>query len=125
MMCSECGVPMVSRYAWDRGDRPEGHSLHAGRGLCRADYVIAYRAGEIEKHGSKVRSRRSRQEVLEDYMMIRDEVSSIAHAADRMGMTERALEKALERARKQGVTEARTPHQRRGTVYNQHTRRSA
>lgn len=43
--------------------------------------------------------------------MIRDECASVAQAAERMGMTFSALDRALYRARQQGRTEALPPPQ--------------
>lgn len=125
MKCRICGVSMVPRSAWDKGLRPDGYRPHRGRSLCSTHYRRAIKEGTLGQYGL-LQSARTRQEVLEDYMLIRDEVSSIEQAAARMGMTASALEKALERARKAGSTEALTPNQLRGTIYNQHfNRRSA
>lgn len=49
------------------------------------------------------RSYRPLQEVLDEYAMIRRDVDSVREAAERMGMTFAALDKALYRARKQGL----------------------
>ena len=51
---------------------------------------------------------------------------SVEEAARRMGMSAAGLEKALERARKAGHTEAKTPNMLRGDYHNQFfNRRSA
>ena len=47
-------------------------------------------------------TQRRADEVLRDFARMRSEVSSVAEAAVKMGMTPRALEKVLERARARG-----------------------
>jgi hypothetical protein len=132
--CRVCGVPMVGKNAWQRGTRPEGFARHDGHGYCSKHYAQVVRRGQIptnhtRERGPRRRYRprpdgrapiRTRDEVLEDYLLIRDEVFSVAQAAERMGMTEAALEKALERARKDGL-DGRTPGMMRGTSRNQYT----
>lgn len=55
------------------------------------------------------RSYRPLQEVVDEYALIRDDVDSVRQAAERMGMTFAALDKALYRARKQGLRAALPP----------------
>lgn len=109
-----CGIPMVSKWAWTIGVRPAGHVSAGGLGLCRKHHYRFLRNGTTEKLPPVARkprggTHRSRQEVLEDYLMIKDSVSSIREAAERMGMTFAALDTALYRARLDGVTEAMPP----------------
>jgi hypothetical protein len=48
-------------------------------------------------------------DVLSDYALIRDDVDSVREAADRMGMTFAALDQALYRARRKGLSGALPP----------------
>lgn len=101
--CTECDIPMMSTSAWRAGVQPDGHAVHAGHGLCRKHYW-RWQSGSIE-----TKTLRSRDEVLEDYLMIRDDVANIRQAADRMGMTFAALDRALYRARLDGDDRAMPP----------------
>lgn len=115
--CEACEAPMVPHARWHRGDRPEGHVAYGGRGLCRNHYQRLMRNGDLEPRtpgrppqGRRdAKAARTRAEVLEDYAMIRDSVSTIAEAAERMGMTFSALDAALYRARKDGLEGALPP----------------
>lgn len=112
--CRECGVPMVSNRSWKRGRRPAGHSEHGSRGLCRLHYIRLVRTGTtglLPKRGNGGGAGRRLDEVLEEYAMIRDSCSTVAEAADRMGMTFSALDRALYRARQAGRTGALPPLQ--------------
>lgn len=109
-----CGVPMVSKHAWDAGVRKPGHASHGGKGMCRKHYARWTRHGSTERQvavggpGNQA-AKRSREEVLEDYAMIKDDCTSVRHAAERMGMTFSALDKALYRARLDGDVRAMPP----------------
>lgn len=111
-----CGLPMVSKHAWDRGVRKPGHVSKGGRDMCRKHYTRFVRSGSTERRvavgrGSREQqaSKRSREEVIEDYSMIKDDVTSIAQAAERMGMSFAALDKALYLARLDGDRRAMPP----------------
>lgn len=104
--CAACRAPMVPRARWTRGERPEGHKPIGARGLCRPCYRRELRAEKFAP-----RRNRSLFEVLEDYRMIRDDVATVAQAAERMGMTYAALDKALYRARRRGMEGALPPRQ--------------
>lgn len=111
----DCGVPLVSEKKWRQGIRPEGHARHGGKQLCNMHYKRFSRNGDYDRHSPvappriNVRVSRPLDEVLEDYAMIRDDCNSVREAAERMGMTFSALDRALYRARKQGLPGALPP----------------
>ena len=71
---------------------------HDARDLCRAHYHQARKRGDFE-----TRPKRSYEDTLDDWVLIRDyDGADVRRAADRMGMTFSALDKALYRARKRG-----------------------
>lgn len=110
-----CGVGLVSKNRWKQGVRPEGVRPHGGRGYCAACYRRLGRYGTTEHQGYVAPKRRAGiihrplEEVLEDYLLIRDDVQNIREAAERMGMRFSALDRALYRARKNGDTRANAP----------------
>lgn len=113
-----CGVAMVSKHVWQhKGIRPEGMMFHGGQGLCDIHHRRWRRHGSTEKlHGQngggvKGSTHRPRAELLEDYLLIRPDVGTVAQAAVRMGMTTEGLAKALRRAYRDGHTEAVPPQQ--------------
>lgn len=118
MKCSKCGTPTVSTHQWyTLGQRPPGH-LPRGRmaptPMCRPCYQ-RLRNEESGRHDrcprciTGTRELRPREEVLEDYAMIRDDVTSVHEAAHRMGMSFAALDRALYRARQDGDRRALPP----------------
>jgi hypothetical protein len=110
-----CGKPMISKWAWTQGVRREGHVSAGAQGICRKHYVRLQRTGTTDlvprtrEYVPRTSDFRPRREVLEDYLMIKSDVSSIAQAAERMGMTASALDMALYRARRDGHEEATPP----------------
>lgn len=107
----ECGIPLVSKHSWYvLGIQPEGHLPNAGRDMCRRHYhrFTKFGSPDVVLPERNVAGR-PRDEVLEDYLMIRDDVASIRQAADRMGMTFHALDRALYRARLDGDDRAMPP----------------
>ena len=72
---------------------------HQGRGLCNPCYKTLHRDGGLEDYP---RMFHAADEVLDDWVFLRDQGYTIRNAAPRMGMTFAALEKALERAKKRG-----------------------
>ena len=115
--CKACDVPMMSEYAWKMGMRPEGHAYHAAHGLCGKHYNRWKRFGTTELVGRRAAikprgpAQRRLDEVLEEYAMVRDDVGHLRQAAERMGMSYSALDKALYRARKKGLPGAQLPMQ--------------
>lgn len=114
-VCPDCDRPMVSKQAWEQGVRPEGHTYAGGHGYCRRDYLRRkrrepdYVPPPRGPRATKPRTTRTRDEVLEDYVLIKDDVSDVRQAADRLGMSFAALDMALYRARKEGIEEAALP----------------
>jgi hypothetical protein len=90
--CVRCRNPMIPEGRWRPGlpVRP-----HVARGLCRACYL------HLRKHGDLIdyeRRSRPRDEVLEEWELLRAEGYTVRQAAERLGMTVHALKKALYRA---------------------------
>lgn len=80
--------------------RPKGVVANYGRGLCTQCYKAAEANDTLADYEVRVRSR---DEVIEEYLGLRlVGVRRIADAAPRIGMTPKALERALQRARKAG-----------------------
>jgi len=111
-----CGKPMLAKWAWTKGVRREGHVSEGADGICRKHHTRLKRNGttdllprEARPYTPRTADFRTRSEVLEDYLMIKSDVSSVREAAQRMGMSFAALDMALYRARKDGVAEAHPP----------------
>lgn len=97
MICLMCGLPMARN---NRAGHPPGTRLHDGRGLCEACHDRAIRRGVLMDF-----ERRSRpvDEVVEDWLMLREQGHDRRRAAERMGITHHALEQALLRAVRRGL----------------------
>lgn len=95
--CAECGRPV--RRGHSRKDEVPGTLRMIGRGLCCACYRRAQREGTLDDYE---RTFRPREEMLEDWELLRSDGYTVANAAPRMGMTCAALEKALRRAERDG-----------------------
>lgn len=98
--CADCRARMVyPNYIARFPELLERGLVRAGgRGYCKPCYYRHRRAGEFEGD----RRGRPIEETLEDWVFLRDDGVPLAEAARRMGMTEKALDKALYRARKKG-----------------------
>lgn len=108
--CRECGSALLSKHAWNIGIRREGHAGHGGRGLCIRCYSRIRERSPRPRGSQRPRAPlRPIEDTLSEYAMIRDDVNSIAQAAERMGMTFVALDRALYRARKKGLDGALPP----------------
>jgi hypothetical protein len=82
--------------------------LHHARGLCSPCY---YRAQEADTLDDLEPRLRRNEDVVEEYDFLRSEgVWDLHVIAERMGMTYKALERALHRARQRGDTRAALPH---------------
>lgn len=88
----KCGRPLVSQYH----EVPKGYAEHRGRNMCGPDYDAARRDGVLDDYE---RIARTRDEVLDDWVVLRKRGLSLTEAAARMGMTYDGLEQALRRAR--------------------------
>lgn len=77
---------------------PECSEPHDARGLCKSHYKAAWGRGQFETKPSL-----SAEDVLDDWALIRDAgETNVRRAAERIGMTWKALDQALYRARKKG-----------------------
>ena len=95
MTCVECKRPMRC----GRGARIEDHPgtvQHFGRGLCATCWERAQKAGTLADYPSTLRRW---DELAEDYVILRGEGYTIDVIAERLGMTLKALDKALQRHR--------------------------
>lgn len=93
--CRQCKYPVVPQ-----GHRPPpGWRAHNGRCLCEWCYKDADAAGELVDFE---RTTRSRDEVLDEWLLLREQGCSRAQAAERLGMTFDAFDRAWRRARKAG-----------------------
>lgn len=111
MKCSLCQYPMQTSWKYQNpATRIHGYRRKARGSLCNTCVRrIERRRARQRETGTSATSFRSRAEVLEDYAMIKDDVSSIAEAAERMGMLWSTLDRALYRARLDGHAVAMPP----------------
>lgn len=70
-----------------------------GRGLCSHCYQTAWATGDLIDYP---RATRSRNDLLDDYVILRAEGHTGQQIAQRLGMTYPAFERALQRARRDG-----------------------
>lgn len=75
-----------------------------GRGLCEPCYVHNWKSGTLADFE---RTSRTRDELLDDWEILRRQGFSMAHAADRLGITRKGLERAIDRARRDGDPRAK------------------
>lgn len=105
--CKTCHRRMVSQAVWKAMTPQERQDSGARRvdsfGHCNP-------CASRRRYGPTERSYRTREEVLEDWAWLKDSgVTDLQVAADRMGMSFDALEKALWRARQDGDERATVP----------------
>lgn len=97
--CTKCKGTMCSqifRRRWD--EMRDAHRQMGTKDLCHRCYQAAVRVGDRPE-----RQNRSADEVLDEWVWLRDDgVTDVKIAAGRIGMTWKALDKALYRARKRG-----------------------
>lgn len=110
----DCSALLQSKYQWEMGRRLDGHRPHAGHGFCKPCNERRLRTGTTQyqpPHGGRRREGPDipRAELLEDYGMIREDVSSVREAAKRLGVSFHCLDRALYRARLDGVEGAMPP----------------
>lgn len=96
-LCVECGRPMRAS-----SEPPDpARAVHAGRGRCRPCRDRAKRSGVLAEHPTK------RDAFLEEWAVLRVGGATREVAAERMGMTFAAFERALFRARAAGDLRAK------------------
>lgn len=94
--CRVCNRPLRPRSA-GRGGPGAGHSA---RGLCHNCWKQAKADGDLPDHP---RTHRPMAEVISDFNVLRLRQMTVRKAADHMGMTYAALDRAISRARKAGL----------------------
>lgn len=98
--CRTCHIPMVSRpHAAPAALCPEGRRYHACRSLCTSCAATARRTGDLIDHPRRTVRR---DDLLDDWALLRDEGLSYGDFAARIGSTETAVLRALARARADG-----------------------
>lgn len=75
--------------------KAQGAAKRTGRGLCARDYKRARVAGELIDYE---RGGLAHTVVLEEWQVLREDGHTKRQAAERLGMSYKAFEKALERA---------------------------
>lgn len=114
----DCDLIIIPERQYYRSTKAPGTAPLGGYGMCKKHYNRWVRNGTTERkqqHRPAPRSLesyrvyRTREEVLEEYAMVRRDVTSVRQAAERMGMTFSALDMALYRARKLGDERALPP----------------
>lgn len=111
--CRACRAPVFPRPNGARvTDLPPGARFHAGRGLCTRCHPAAHRAGTLIDFA---RHTLSRDELLDDWVLLRDEGLTYTQAAARIGMPVAALKRALNRARADGDPRAEYARNRQST----------
>ena len=103
-----CGKRVATKaYRDAHPDETDVHPI-AGRGLCHPCYSQAEATGELLDFERRFRTN---EEVVEEYDELRSQGNFDLHLiAGRMGMTYKALDKALWRARRRGDERANLPH---------------
>lgn len=105
--CARCAVRMRPH----RSPSAPGAwaEVHAGRGLCARCYHRVRHLGQLADYPTLVRSR---DDLLEDYVVLRDEGLSWRACAQRLGMRYPSFETAMCRARAAGDPRAGRPGER-------------
>lgn len=98
--CPSCDRWVAPRSAWSRWPAVRARFLrHGCRGLCCTCYRRLASTDAIHDYQP---SNMSRDELLDEWALLRSEGISIPDAAPRLGMTIHALARALARARRDG-----------------------
>lgn len=92
--CTCCGTPVAPCTS----PRPDA-AIHGGRGLCVSCYGDKRYNGRLADHP---RATWTRDELLDEWELLRGEGTTRLQAAERLGMTPAAFERALQRARAAG-----------------------
>lgn len=105
MNCARCGHTIHPQFR-----HCSRKNSNNGRDLCKQCYAKATRDGTLADYERRTRSR---DELLDDYMLLRSEGYSWRHIAERLGMTYPAFERAMLRARADGDPRAARPGEAR------------
>jgi hypothetical protein len=100
-----CGRPLIRSR---RAPIPPGHGRHAAHGRCTACRAHTDRGAVVADYPRRTWRR---DDLLEEWAMLRSSGSTRDEAADRLGMTLTAFDRALQRARAAGDERA-VPGQR-------------
>lgn len=92
--CVRCHRPVHPRF---RGVSYENAT--AGRGLCKPCYDHARNTGDLIDYETR---NRSRDDLLDDWVVLRVDGYTWRQAAERLGMTYASFERAMNRARIDG-----------------------
>jgi transposase-like protein len=93
--CRRCPYPLVPVHATGLA----GWRRHAGRGLCEPCHKRVLTTGELIDFE---RFTRSRDELLDEWVVLRAEGYTMRQAAERLGMTHAGFQRAYHRARRAG-----------------------
>jgi len=98
--CLRCGQSMVDGKTYVANPKIQRkYSRHYSRGLCRTCYSNEKYHGRLNDWPLLTRKR---DELLEEWVLLRSAGVPIAQAAERMGISVIALDRALHRATKAG-----------------------
>jgi transposase-like protein len=99
MTCRRCGRgPLVLRNTG--ADR---RYWHVGRSLCSCCYRTVHRHGRLADYPRRAHRR---QDLLDDYELLRSAGAGVGEIAARLGIQRDSLTTALRRARQEGLTHA-------------------
>lgn len=108
--CACCGESRAPRAAQDVPT--QDRIAYRGLGNCCVAKVI--HAGNLADYP---RQTRSRDDLLDEWEMLRPQGFTYGQAAERLGMTRDALERGIQRGRAAGDERARPPVREFGAVY--------
>ena len=97
---------MITNSADTAGYHPDGHAIHAGRGLCKSCYNRARADGEFTE--KRIPGLVSREEALSAWATMRANGETITQAAEKLGISRAALSAHLTRARRDGDERGQT-----------------
>lgn len=84
--------------------------VHRGRGLCSTCHNYVLSRGQLSDYPPVVK--RPRDDLLDDYVLLRSEGLSWRQCAERLGMSYAAFQRAMLRARAAGDSRAGRPGER-------------
>jgi hypothetical protein len=95
-VCLRCSKEVLPDIKRDRPGVPN-HKRSRGRSLCSLCYTWARYHGKLVDYP---RSTRSRDELLDDYVILRSQGYNWSQCATKLGMSYSAFERAIYRARR-------------------------